>query len=148
MNHLKNKKIVIIAALFNKEIVDKTIDGAISALNQKGIMPDDIIVKRVAGALEIPFASQVFAKNNTVAGIITLGVVIRGETAHFDVVANESLRATMDVSLKYDKPITFGVILAENNQQAFARAGGKEGNRGVDAAQALLMQLALTQAPA
>lgn len=135
--------VAIVAAQFNAAIVDQLVDGAITTLNKAGIASSAITLVRVPGAWELPMVASSLAQTMVFDGVVALGCVIRGETAHFDVIANESARGLMQVALEHDMPIANGVLACENEQQALDRAGGVQGNKGSEAAQALLETLAV-----
>ena len=97
----------------------------------------------VSGAFEIPLVCDLIFDKHNINGIIALGAIIRGDTPHFDFVATECTRATMQVSLSHKKPIAFGVLTTDNVEQALNRAGLKDGNKGAEACTALLEQLNL-----
>jgi 6,7-dimethyl-8-ribityllumazine synthase len=130
--------VAIVAAQFNGAIVEQLVDGAVTTLNKAGIASSGITLVRAPGAWELPMVASALAQTMVFDGVIALGCVIRGETAHFDVIANESARGLMQVALEHDIPVTNGVLACENEQQAIDRAGGAHGNKGSEAAQALL----------
>jgi 6,7-dimethyl-8-ribityllumazine synthase len=138
--------VAIVAAQFNGAIVDRLVDGAIMALNQAGIPSSSIALVRVPGAWELPVIASALAETLAFDGIVALGCVIRGETAHFDVIANESARGLMQVGVEYALPIANGVLACENEQQALDRAGGAHGNKGAEAAQALIDSMGVVAA--
>ncbi len=138
-----SKTIAIVASRFNEFIVDRLVSGAIDALVRHGIKNDKIEVFRVPGAYEIPIACQHIAKTNRFAGIVTLGVVIRGETSHFDYVAGPCASGIMQAQLATNIPMTFGVLATHNIEQAIARAGSTAGNKGSEAAIGLLEMINL-----
>lgn len=141
----KPKKIAIITARFNSLIVDSLQKGALEAFTAQGLPLDVIETYEVPGAFEIPvLAKRIFAKGE-VEGIVALGTVIRGETAHFEYVAGQCASGVMAVSLEYAKPIIFGVLTANTIEQAMDRAGLKAGNKGTEAALALLQTLSVLQ---
>ena len=131
-------KIAIVAARFNDFIVDRLIEGAKDVFFRQGLTPAQLTLLRVPGAYEIPFACQRLAKTQHYQGIVALGAVIRGQTAHFEYVAGSCANGVLQASLQTDIPITFGVITTENLEQAIARAGATVGNKGAEAAMALL----------
>jgi len=145
MNQMENKteekQIAIIAARFNSQITDQLVKGAIDLLSRNGIKKSNIHLFWVPGAFEIPLMCQKVFNNKNVDGIIALGAIIRGETPHFDFVAGECTKGIMNVSLAADKPVSFGVLTTDTVEQALNRAGLKYGNKGEDAASALLFQL-------
>mgnify|MGYP000515947362 CR=1 FL=1 len=140
---MKNN-IAIITAPFYKEINDGLYQGAVEALEAAGVTYERF---DVPGALEVPLACQMVAESGNFNAVIALGCVIRGETAHFDHVCEQSARGIMDVSLNYGMPIGNGIITVENGDQAKARSAidgssAKE-NKGREAAEAALALLRL-----
>ncbi len=139
-------QVAIVAARFNAGVVDRLVHGAVSTLIEKGVAPQGIALMRVPGAWELPLLAQRLALSGAFDGIIALGCVIRGETAHFDLIANESARALMQVGLDTQVPITNGVLACETEAQAIARAGGDAGNKGSEAAEALVELIGVIEA--
>jgi 6,7-dimethyl-8-ribityllumazine synthase len=135
--------IAIVASRFNEFMVERLIAGAQDALLRHGVKADSIDLIRVPGGFEIPLAAQAAAKSGRYAGIITLGVVIRGETAHFDYVAGGCAQGVMQAQLKSDIPMTLGVLTTENMDQAISRSGAMAGNKGAEAAVALIEMMNL-----
>ena len=117
--------------------MQRLVDGAASCLTKHGVADDDIDLYWVPGAWEIPVVAQRIAKTGTVDAVVALGLVVRGQTAHFEYVAGESA-ALGRVALETGVPMSFGVLTTENWEQAQDRAGGKMGNKGWEAAQAAL----------
>ncbi|MBS0287416.1 MAG: 6,7-dimethyl-8-ribityllumazine synthase [Proteobacteria bacterium] len=138
-----SKNIAIVASRFNEFIVDRLISGAFDSLLRYGVKNDKIEIFRVPGAYEIPIACQSLAKTGRYAGIVTLGVVIRGETTHFDYVAGPCANGILQAQLSTNIPMTFGVLTTENIEQAVARAGATAGNKGSEAAVGLLEMINL-----
>jgi 6,7-dimethyl-8-ribityllumazine synthase len=101
-----------------------------------------VLAVRVPGAVEIPLAAQALLDIGC-DGVVTLGAVIRGETSHYDYVCNSVERGVSELMLKYKKPIGFGVLTTENDEQAEARAGGKHGNKGAEAAEVVVEMIGL-----
>ncbi len=130
-------KFGIVAAKFNQEIVDKLLEGALNELEGRG----SVEVVRVPGAFEIPLACRNLINKRSFDGLVALGAVIRGDTYHFEVVSDSCAQGVMRVSLDSGIPIGFGVITTENEEQALERAGGSHGNKGQDAARAMLEML-------
>ncbi|HCO12314.1 MAG TPA: 6,7-dimethyl-8-ribityllumazine synthase [Desulfonauticus sp.] len=130
--------IAIVASRFNDFIVDKLIAGAVDYLVRHGLNKDNITLVRVPGAFELPLVAKKLAKSQKYAGIICLGAIIRGATPHFDYVAAEASKGIALVSLETEVPVGFGVLTTDTLEQAIERAGSKAGNRGAEAAQALL----------
>ena len=132
-------RFAIAAGRFNQEIVDRLLEGALSALEATGTPRDGVKVLRVPGAFELPLAAQRLAQHCD--AIIALGCVIRGETPHFEYVSQAAAQGLERVSLDSGIPVGFGVLTTENVAQAQARAGGEAGNRGYDAAIAAIEML-------
>ena len=137
---IKNKNIAIITAPFYQHIITGLYQGA-----EKYLAENDYTITRidVPGALEIPLACQLLAQTEKYAAIVALGAVIRGETAHFDHVCQQSARGIMDVSLKYNLPIGNGIITVEDEAQALARSSDNHKNKGYEAAIAAVELLKL-----
>ena len=142
----KNKRFAIIVARFNEFITKQLLEGAIDTLLRHGVKESDVEVTWVPGSFEIPVAAQKIASGLTtrqgrgkkVNAIIALGAVIRGETPHFDYVCGESAKGISQVALQTGVPVAYGIITAENTEQAIERAGLKQGNKGRDAAMTAL----------
>jgi 6,7-dimethyl-8-ribityllumazine synthase len=138
-----DRKIGIVASRFNEVMVVSLIEGAQNELHRHGVDPQKIDIVRVPGAYEIPFMAQQLAMSKRYEGLITLGVVIRGETTHFDLVSTNMATGIMRVSCEHNIPVGWGVLAVENMEQALARSGSKSGNEGRHAAQVLLELLDL-----
>lgn len=123
-------RIGIIQARFNKVLTDRLAHHCAEELQRLGVAAKDIVLHTVPGALEIPVALQAMAESGDFDALVAIGVVIRGETYHFELVANESGAGVSRVSLKYQLPIANAILTVENEAQAMARAEEK----GVDAA--------------
>jgi 6,7-dimethyl-8-ribityllumazine synthase len=134
----EGKKIGIVLARFNSFIAERLLDGAMDTLIRSGVSDDDIEVARVPGAYEIPLVSLKMAKSGKYDAIISLGIVIRGATPHFDFVANESAKGIAQASMDTGVPILFGVLTTDTIEQAIERAGSKAGNKGSDCAAAAI----------
>jgi 6,7-dimethyl-8-ribityllumazine synthase len=139
------RRIAIVAARFNEVITRKLVDGASAGLTALGVAADDIDVAWVPGAFEIPLVARRFAGSGRFDGIICLGAVIRGETAHFELVANEAARGIADVARDTGIPVIFEVLAVENMTQAEDRAGGAHGNKGWEAAGSVLSMVSLLE---
>ncbi len=139
------RRIAIVAARFNEVITRKLVDGAVARLTALGVADDAIDVAWVPGAFEIPLVAQRFARSGRFDGVICLGAVIRGETAHFDLVANEAARGIADVARDTGIPVIFEVLAVENLAQAEDRAGGAHGNKGWEAADAVLSMVSVLE---
>lgn len=130
----KGKKFCIVLSRFNDFITEKLNEGAVDCLVRHGVDKETIDFVRVPGALEIPFAVDKLASTGKYDALIALGAVIRGATAHFDIVAAESAKGLASISLNRGVPVINGIITTENIEQAVERAGTKAGNKGWDAA--------------
>ena len=130
----QGRKLGIVVARFNSFISDRLLEGAIDSLVRSGVADEDIDVARVPGAFEIPLIAQKMARSGKYDAVITLGVVIRGATPHFDFVAGEVAKGSAQVMLETGVPILFGVLTTETIEQAVERAGSKAGNKGSEVA--------------
>lgn len=130
----KGKTFGITVSRFNEFITQKLLDGALDCLSRHGATDQKISVVWVPGSFEIPYAAQKMAKSKKFDAVICLGAVIKGQTPHFDFIANEVAKGVARISLDTGVPTIFGVITADNLEQAIERAGTKAGNKGWDAA--------------
>ncbi len=130
----KSIKIGIVASRFNEFIVSKLIDGAQDACLRHGVRDEDIELAWVPGAFEIPIIAQEMAASGKYDAVLCLGAIIRGATSHYDLICTETAKGIASVGLKTGVPTIFGVVTAENIEQAIERAGTKSGNKGYDAA--------------
>jgi len=135
----------IVVARFNSLIAERLLNGAVGALRQHGVDEESIHVVWVPGAFEIPLAVRQLAEGGAVDGIVTLGCVIRGATPHFDYVAGTCSESLARLQIEYGLPVGFGVLTVEHLEQALERAGSKAGNKGVDAALAVLEMVSLAR---
>jgi len=133
----------VVVARFNELVSQRLLEGALDALRRHGSAEEDITVAWVPGSFEIPIAARELAEHGGVDAVICLGVVIRGETPHFDYVAGEAARGVGTVHQATGVPATFGVVTTETLEQALDRAGGKHGNKGADAALAAIETVSL-----
>ena len=124
------------ASRWNDSLVSRLIGGALDALTELGAEETDIEVFRVPGSFEIPLCALKAAQSEKFDAVICLGVIIRGQTPHFEYIAAETTRGIGDAGLSTGIPLLFGVITAENVDQAVERAGVKLGNKGFEAATA------------
>jgi 6,7-dimethyl-8-ribityllumazine synthase len=131
----KDLHIAVVVARFNEDVTKRLLRGALDSLKQHGVEDPDIYW--VPGSLEIPVTVLALAEKGQHDAIVCLGSVIRGETYHFEVVANEAARGIMQVQLDTGVPITFGVLTTEDKDQALARSGPKN-NKGAEAAEAAI----------
>lgn len=136
-------RVTIVAARFNEFIVESLIKGALSCLRRHGATDTSIDIVRVPGAYEMPLVVQKIARQKQVDGIIALGAVIRGATPHFDFVAGECTRGIAAVAREFDIPVGNGVLTTDSIEQAIERAGTKAGNKGEEAAAAVIEMINL-----
>ena len=136
-------KIGIVVSEWNLDITSNLLKGAYETLLQHGLKKEQILVQYVPGSFELPLAAQYMLEANLVDGVVALGSVIQGETKHFDFVCDATAKGVKDVSLKYNKPVIFGVLTDNTLQQAIDRSGGKHGNKGIECAVACLKMIAI-----
>lgn len=136
-------RIGIVVSEWNDEITNRLLEGAASVLKQAGIPGEQLQIIHVPGSFELPTGAAFLIEHYEVQGVVALGSVIRGETAHFDFVCQGVAQGIKDVSLKYLRPVIFGVLTDDNKQQSLDRSGGKHGNKGTEAAVACLKMVAL-----
>lgn len=133
----------IVVSQWNSEVTSKLLMGAVQTLLKAGCRADNIIIKNVPGAFELPFGAQLFAEGTTVDGVIALGCVVQGDTPHFDYVCSGATQGLMQVQLTHGIPVAFGLLTVNEQQQALDRAGGKLGNKGDEAASTLIRMIEL-----
>lgn len=129
----EGQKIAVVAGRFNEIITNKLLGGAVDAFKRHGGDENNIDLAWVPGAFEIPLVAKKLAESGRYDAVICLGAVIRGATAHFDMVANETTKGIANVGLQTGVPIIFGVLTTDNIEQAVERAGSKAGNKGFEA---------------
>jgi len=132
------KRFAIVVARWNAVITDRLLQGSLDALHRSGCAKNDIEIVRVPGAWEIPSAARTLAESKRFAGIVTLGVLLRGETAHYEAIYNEVSRGIGQSQQETGVPHAFGVLTCETLEQALDRAGLKAGNKGFEAAVAAI----------
>ncbi len=136
----KKIKIGVVTSRFNHEVTEMLLDGALRMLEEAQV---EIYSVKVPGAIEIPLACQALIKNAGCEGVVALGSIIRGETSHYDVVCMSVERALTQLMLDTGKPIGFGVLTTENEEQAFDRVGGNHGHKGEETALTTLEMVGL-----
>ncbi len=124
----------VVAARFNLDVVGPLVDGAVAALVERGADEDDVHVRWVPGAFELPVVLRRLATTGRYDALVALGAVIRGETPHFDFVAGEAARGIAQVASDLGVPVGFGLLTTDTHEQAVERAGGADGNKGAEAA--------------
>lgn len=136
-------RFAIVVSRWNDEFTSKLADGAVEALIEAGADDSSIETFHVPGAFELPLACLKAAESREFDAVIALGVIIRGDTPHFDYVAGEASRGIMQASMETGIPVMFGVITADNVDQVVARCGEKSDNEGYEAAQSAVEMAAL-----
>ncbi len=131
---ISRKKIGIVVSEWNYEITEVLYSGAYETLVKYGAKPENVTRIDVPGSFELSLGAQKMAKKEKIDAVIALGCVIQGETKHFDFVCQAVAYGITEVALKFNKPVIFGVLTTDNLEQAKDRAGGKHGNKGVEAA--------------
>ena len=134
----KGLTFALVAGRFNDFITERLIGGAVDYLTRHGAERADLTLVKVPGAFEIPLAAKKLAASGKYQGVICLGAVIRGATPHFEYVANECVKGLAHVMLETNVPVGFGVLTVDTLEQAIERARSKAGNKGVEAAAAVL----------
>lgn len=127
-------RFAIIVSSWNDTITSKLLDGALEALEKTGVQESDVEIFRVPGSYEIPLIALKAAKTGKFDALICLGTIIRGETPHFEYVASEVAKGISQVAIQMELPVIFGIVTADNIEQAMNRAGIKLGNKGYEAA--------------
>jgi 6,7-dimethyl-8-ribityllumazine synthase len=139
----ENMRFAIVVARWNAVITDRLLQGSLDALYRSGAKKNDVQILRVPGAWEIPSAARKIAETGTVDAVITLGVLLRGETAHYEAIYNEVSRGIGQSQQETGIPHAFGVLTCETLEQALDRAGLKAGNKGFEAASAAIEMVSL-----
>ncbi len=142
-NPKQNPSIVIVAAEYHKEIVDSLVTNCVDALVEADVAREDIKLVRVPGALEIPLTAQKLATTGNYDVVIVFGIILRGDSYHFEQVSNECARGCMDVGLSTGVPVIFQVLSVNSIEDAEQRARGTTDNRGVEAAHTALKMVSI-----
>jgi 6,7-dimethyl-8-ribityllumazine synthase len=132
------RHVAVVVSRFHEQVTEKLLDGALDGLRSHGVADDAVDVAWVPGAFEIALVAKRMALTDAYDAVICLGAIVRGETAHFDLIAAEAARGAAEVGRETGVPVIFEVLATETLEQAEARAGGTQGNRGWDAAEAAL----------
>jgi 6,7-dimethyl-8-ribityllumazine synthase len=140
---ISGKKFAIVVSEWNQDVTDALYEGAYNTLLNYGARAENIVRAEVPGSFELSLGAQKFAQRAEIDAVICLGCVIQGETKHFDFICHAVAQGITNVSLKYDKPVIFGVLTPNNQEQALARAGGIHGNKGDEAAFTAIKMLGL-----
>ena len=136
-------KVGIVVSEWNEQITLNLLKGAKQTLIDNGVLEENIVVRFVSGAFELPLGAQMMFEKTYVDGVIAIGSVIQGETKHFDFVCEGATHGIMNVGLKYNKPVSFCLLTDNTMQQAIDRSGGKHGNKGTECAVACLKSIQL-----
>jgi 6,7-dimethyl-8-ribityllumazine synthase len=139
----KHMKFAVVYAEWNSKVTDALRDGAVNSLIKHGAHKKNITVHAVPGSFELTLGAQYMAEHTKADAIICLGCVIQGETRHFDFICDAVANGITQLNIKYNKPVIFGVLTTDNQQQAIDRAGGKHGNKGDEAAVTAIKMLHL-----
>ena len=137
--------VAVITAEFYSDVAQRMENDCVARLIERGVARNNIFTVRVPGCFELPFAAAEAASTQNFSAIVTLGLVVRGETSHYDYVAGECARGVADVALKHRTPVIFGVLTTENWEQAEARMGGPKGNKARDAADCALTMIGVCE---
>jgi len=141
----KGYKIAVILSRFNQFISGRLLEGALEALKKLGAEEKDLTIYKVPGAFEIPFLAKKIASKEEFDGILCLGALIRGDTPHFDFLSAEVTKGLAQVALEEGVPVSYGILTVDTLEQGIERAGTKAGNKGYDAAFALVEMLNLVK---
>lgn len=128
----------VVVSRFNQDITEALLEGALQELGRLGVPSSSVTVIRVPGSFELPLAARVFLREHDPDAVVCLGALIQGETDHYQYLAAEVSRGIGQVALDFEVPVSFGVLTAHNLDQARARAGGRHGNKGAEAAAAAM----------
>ncbi|WP_457748719.1 6,7-dimethyl-8-ribityllumazine synthase [Sulfurimonas sp.] len=143
---VNGKKIAIVSTRWNHFIVDRLVEGAKDAFDRHGGDTEDLTHVLIPGAFELPMIVDQLLASGKYDAICALGAVIRGSTPHFDYVAAEATKGIASMSLKYQKPVSFGLLTTDTIEQAIERAGTKAGNKGFEAMSVVIEMLDLYEA--
>ena len=131
-------RFAIVAARFNQSVVDLLVQGAKEGFESRGVSEESLDLIWVPGSFEIPLIAKRLAASGRYVAVICLGAVIRGETDHYEYIAGEAARGVAEAGWTTGVPVIFGILTCPTEEQALDRAGGKEGNKGYDAALAAI----------
>ena len=133
----------IVVSDWNNEVTWALLEGAVSTLKKHGLKDDNLIVKHVPGCFELTLGAQLIAENDDLDGVICLGCVVQGETPHFNYICQGVTYGITKLNMEYNIPFVFGVLTTNTLEQATDRAGGKHGNKGIEAAVTAIRMAAL-----
>ena len=123
-------RVGIVVCEWNSQITTPLLDGATNTLKKYGVKPEHIVIKKVPGSFELIYGANIMVKSGLVDGVIAIGCIVRGDTPHFDFIAQGCTNGLAHLNATCNLPIIFGVLTTNNFEQAFERAGGKLGNKG------------------
>jgi 6,7-dimethyl-8-ribityllumazine synthase len=146
MADLAELEFAVCVATFYEDLAERLVNGAVEAFDEEGVAPTSVHTYEVPGAFDLPLAARWCAESGRFAGVACLGVVIRGETNHYDYVCAEAARGIQRVQLDTGLPCAFGVITCETREQAEARAGGDKRDQGRSSAIAVMRMASLRRA--
>jgi len=138
---ISEKRFGLVVAEWNRALTDTLSKGAYDTLLQHGAKAENIYRNTVPGSFELTLGAQLLAQHEEIDAVICLGVVIKGDTKHDDYICHAVANGITNVGLKYNKPVIFGLVTTNTEEQAWDRAGGKHGNKGVEAAAAAIHML-------
>ena len=143
MPDASSMRIGIVVSQWNHDITSKLFEGAEKTLSDFGCRAENIMIRNVPGSYELIAGAMFLAEYEDVDAVICLGCVIQGETRHFEFICQSVAQGLMDLTIKYGRPFIFGVLTTDNHSQAVDRAGGKHGNKGVEAAVTAIKMVSL-----
>jgi 6,7-dimethyl-8-ribityllumazine synthase len=141
LNPVKGKRVAIVTAEWNEEVTFAMRDGAISFLKQYGFDDSNLLLRQVPGSFELIYGASYLIEKEHVDGLIVIGCVIQGETPHFTFISQAVATGIAEMNIRCGRPVVFGVLTTLNQEQALERAGGKHGNKGIEAAATLVKML-------
>lgn len=139
----KGFRFALVVSRFNELLTGRLVEGALDCLARHGARDEDLTVVKVPGSWELPLVAERLAVSGKVDAVISLGVLIRGATPHFDYIASETAKGLAQVALSSGIPVSFGVLTCDSLEQALERSGSKAGNKGWQAAQAAIEMVQL-----
>ncbi len=145
VNKTDGLRIGIVVSDWNTSVTGNLLDGASKTLQKFGVTEENIIVEHVPGSFELTYGAKILIENVNVDGVIILGCVIQGETPHFTYVCQSVTQGITDLNVKHEIPVIFGLLTTNSLEQAKARAGGRHGNKGDEAAITALKMIALNK---
>ena len=138
---ISDKRFGLVVAEWNRELTDTLSEGAYGTLLKHGAKPENIFRNSVPGSFELTLGAQLLAQHEEIDAVVCLGVVIKGDTKHDDYICHAVAQGLTAVALKFNKPVIFGLVTTNTLEQAWDRAGGQHGNKGVEAAVAAIQML-------